>query len=78
MTDDFIIGGVLLYLWALCFPVEQLKRHTFQLYPINFVAHTGYRPPLVSYGTMDKIRKLLFEAKSVNEAVSGNDIFTTL
>lgn len=69
---------VFLYLWVLRFPVEQLKGHTFQLYAINFVVHTGYRPRLDSYRTMDKIRKLLFEAESVNGAVSGNCIFTTL
>lgn len=69
--------GAFLYLRALRFPVEQLKWHTFQLSAINFVAHTGYRLRLVSYGTMDQIRKLLFEAESVNGAVSGNYIFTT-
>lgn len=70
--------GVFLYLWALCIPVEQLKWHTFQLYAINFVVHTGYRPRLVSYVTMDKIRKLLFEPESLNGAVGGNCIFTTI
>lgn len=68
--------GVFLYLWALHFPVEQLNWHTFQLCVINFVVHTGCGPRLVLYGTMDKIRKLLFEAESVNGTMNGNCIFT--
>lgn len=70
--------GVFLYLWASCFPAEQLKGHTFQLYAINFVVRTGYRPRPLHYGTMDKIRKLVFEAESQNRAVSGKHIFTAL
>lgn len=65
---------VLLYLWAQSFSVEQFNRHTFQLCVINSVGHTGYGPLLVSYGTMDKVRKLLFEAESVNGTVNGNTL----
>lgn len=73
MTKDFMKSIVRLYLRASCFPEEQLKWHTFQLYLIYIVVRAGYAPPLLSHNEYD--RKVLFKAKSVNESVSGNGIW---